>query len=63
MRQPWNVILFDLGSRLLPVAVKPGLTIAEDAFHTLRWWAALAGNVRNRQCSSMAAIGATQFVT
>jgi predicted AAA+ superfamily ATPase len=41
-------ILIDLGSRLLPVEVKSGLTVAEDAFDTLRWWTRLPGNA-NKQ--------------
>ncbi len=41
-------ILIDLGSRLLPVEVKSGLTVPEDAFDTLRWWTQLPGNTNHK---------------
>jgi hypothetical protein len=37
-------VLVDLGSRLLPVEVKSGLTVASDAFDGLRFWLGLPAN-------------------
>lgn len=37
-------VIVDLGDRLVPVEVKSGATLAEDALDTLRWWRDLPGN-------------------
>jgi predicted AAA+ superfamily ATPase len=41
-------ILIDLGSRLLPVEVKSGLTVPEDGFDSLRWWTELPDNTNKK---------------
>lgn len=37
-------LLVDLGSRVVPVEVKSGLTVPSDALDALRWWGRLPGN-------------------
>jgi hypothetical protein len=41
-------VVIDLGSRLIPVEVKSGATIAGDAFAGLGYWLGLPGNVEQR---------------
>lgn len=37
-------ILIDLGSRLVPIEVKAGITVPSDAVDSLRFWTGLPGN-------------------
>ena len=37
-------VLADLGTRLIPIEAKSGVTVAPDAVDGLRWWSSLSGN-------------------
>ena len=37
-------VIVDLGDRQIPVEVKSGLTVAEDAFDGLAWWSSIPAN-------------------
>lgn len=37
-------LLVDLGTRVVPIEIKSGLTVAPDAFESLRYWTSLQGN-------------------
>lgn len=40
-------VVIDSGNKLLPIEIKSGMTISQDAYKNLKWWKSLTGNEKS----------------